>query len=178
MTALIGVRSSWRMLASRALWTWPPSATTPGSSSSRTGGCSATRAQQRLDLLEQAWELNRFGVVVVAAGRQRFVAIARHGVRRQGDDRNRARLRRRLELPGRLPAVQDGQAHVHQDQVGCLGAGEVHPLLPVNGDDNLVAAPLQPTREHVAVHLIVLDQQELHATSSATLCDYHTPRRS
>src|SRR5712691_8738408 len=108
MTALIGVRSSWRMLASRTLRTRLPSAAAPGSSSSSTVGCSATRAEQRLDLLEQTWQLNWFGVVVVAAGRQRFVAIARHGVRRQGDDRNRPRLRRRLELPGRLPAVQDG----------------------------------------------------------------------
>ena len=82
-------------------------------------------------------------------------------MRRQGDDRHEARPRVRLELPRRLPAVQHGQAHVHQDQIGRFRLGQLHAALAVHRQHDLVAFALQPAREHVAVHLVVFDQENL-----------------
>src|SRR5262249_19098625 len=61
---------------------------------------------QGVDLRQQARELDRLGVVVVAAGLQRLLPVARHRVGGQGDDRDTPRGRRGLELPGGLPAVE------------------------------------------------------------------------
>ena len=70
-------------------------------------------------------------------------------------------VRVRLELARRFPAVDAGQAHVHQDQRRRLRPGHGHALLAVDGDDHLVAPPRQAARQHVAVHLVVLDEQDL-----------------
>ena len=74
---LSGVRSSWRS-----------SATASAVSSPFIG-----RAEQRLDLVEQPLQLDRLGVVVVAARRHRLLAIAGHRVRGERDDRDGPRLR-------------------------------------------------------------------------------------
>ena len=66
-----------------------------------------------------------------------------------------------LTQPGRLPAVDDRQAHVHQDDVGLFAAREIDALLAVHGEHHLEAAADQPAREHVAVHFVVFDQQNL-----------------
>ena len=42
--------------------------------------------KQRLDFLEQPFEFDRLGVVIVASGFQRLFAVAGHGVRSQPDD--------------------------------------------------------------------------------------------
>ncbi len=73
----------------------------------------------------------------------------------------RPRLRRRLDPAGRLPAVQPRQAHVHQDQRRRLRPRHGHALLAVDRDGDLVAAPGEAARQHVAVHLVVLDEQDL-----------------
>ena len=67
------------------------------------------------------------GQIVVAAGSQATLAIARHGVRGQGHDRPcPARL---AEPRGRFQAVQSGHLHIHQDQIvrtplGCRRPGQ------------------------------------------------------
>ena len=66
-----------------------------------------------------------------------------------------------LDAPGRLPAVHHRQAHVHQDEVGLLARGHLHALCAVDRDDDLEAVAHQPPRQHVAVHLVVFDQQDL-----------------
>src|SRR5262249_32887185 len=77
------------------------------------------------------------------------------------DDRNRLRGGIRLELARSLPAVNARQAHVHQDQRGRLGSDHREPALAVDRREDLVATALQAPREHVTVHLVVLDQQDL-----------------
>src|SRR5262249_62413346 len=44
---------------------------------------------------------------------------------------------------------------------GRLRAGHGQALLAIHGDGHFVAAPGEPTREHVSVHLVVLDEQDL-----------------
>ena len=72
----------------------------------------------RLILAEQPGEVDGFGVEVVAAGVEGFLAVAHHGVRGKGDDRNRRGHRFRLQALRTLPAVDVGHAEVHQDQIG------------------------------------------------------------
>src|SRR5207248_2896446 len=67
----------------------------------------------------------------------------------------------RLDLAGRLPAVQHRQAHIHQNQVRRLAPGQRHALLAVAGSDDLEPAPLQPAYEDALVHFVVLDHQDL-----------------
>ena len=50
--------------------------------------CLCGRVEQPVHLLQQAGEVDRLGVEVVAAGVERLLAIADHGVRGQGDDRD------------------------------------------------------------------------------------------
>ena len=45
------------------------------------------RVEERLYLFEQLLEAHRLGVEVVAAGRQRHVAVGRHGMRAEDDGR-------------------------------------------------------------------------------------------
>ena len=73
-----------------------------------------------------------------------------------------------LEPPRRLPAVEHRQAHVHQDEVGPLRRRHARrPAAPSTAISDLVALAREPAREHVAVHLVVLDQQDLgHARFS------------
>src|SRR5216684_382881 len=148
MMWLSGVRSSWRSCAPGSLLTAPRS---------RAG----RPPELRLDLLEQPGEIDGLGVEVVAARCDRLLPVARHGVRGERDHRDRAGLRGGLDPAGRLPAVQARQAHVHQDERGRLRARHRHPLLAVDRDGDLVAAPGEPTGEHVPVHLVVLDEQDL-----------------
>ena len=68
-------------------------------------GLAPARADQPLDLLEQAVELDGLGVVVVAARHQGLFAVARHGVRGERDDRDSGGLGRRLDAARRLPAA-------------------------------------------------------------------------
>src|SRR5258707_9518674 len=148
MMWLSGVRSSWRSCAPGSMLTAPRSR-------------AARPAGLRFDLLEQPGEIEGLGVEVVAPRRHRLLPVARHGVRGQRDHRDRAGLGGRLDPAGRLPAVQARQAHVHQDEGGRLRARHRHPLLAVDRDGDLVAAPGEPTGEHVAVHLVVLDEEDL-----------------
>ena len=82
-------------------------------------------------------------------------------MRGERDHRNAARLRRGLDLTGRFPPVQSRKAHVHQDQRRRLRPRHGHALLAVDRDGHVVPAPAEAAREHVAVHLVVLDEQDL-----------------
>src|SRR3954469_324320 len=46
--------------------------------------------EQRVDLADQPWQLDGLRIIVVAAGLQRPLAVAAHGVGRQRDDRDAA----------------------------------------------------------------------------------------
>src|SRR5262249_49945138 len=53
------------------------------------------------------------------------------------------------------------EAHVHEDQVRLLGMRHLEAGLPVHRDDDVVPLLREPAREHVAVHLVVFDEQDL-----------------
>src|ERR1700684_2402007 len=117
------------------------------------------RAYEALDLADETVELHRFGIVIVTAGLDRLFTVPGHGVRRQPDYRHASGGIIGLDATGRLPAVDDRQAHVHQNDVGPFAAGQIDALLPVHGEHHLKAAADETPRKHVAVHFVVFDQQ-------------------
>ena len=74
-------------------------------------------SSKRLDLLQEARKLHGLGVEVVATDGERLLAVLGHRVGGERDDGNGAGARIALDAPRRLPAVDHGQADVHQDQV-------------------------------------------------------------
>ena len=62
------------------------------------------------NLFQKTGKLDRLGVIVITARRQRLFAIARHSVRRQRNHRNVLRPRVSLKPPCCLPAVNHRQA--------------------------------------------------------------------
>src|SRR5947199_9458017 len=111
-------------------------------------------AEEGLDLREQARKVDRLGVEVVTSGFQREVAVIRLGVGGEGEDGDGGRVGGRLELPGRLPAVDARQAHVHENKVGMRFPGPGHAFLAVDGHDHVVAPPLAATGAHGPVPLV------------------------
>ena len=119
------------------------------------------RDTQRRHLLQQPRQFDGFGVVVVAAGFHRLLAIAGHRVRRQRDDRDVLRRGVGFDRARGFPAVHHRQAHVHQHDVGQLGLRLRNAFGAVDREHHDEAAPLQPPRQHVAIRLVVFDEQDL-----------------
>src|SRR5262249_57392112 len=88
-------------------------------------------------------------------------AVAGDGVGGQGDHRDGPGGGIGAELARRLPAVQHGEAHVHEDERGRLRTGLLDALPAVHRHHDLVAPLDEPAREHVTVHLVVLDEEDL-----------------
>src|SRR5690348_16031333 len=84
----------------------------------------------------------------------------------QCDDGNGLRGVVGLQASRGLPAIDDGKAHVHEEERGTLAVRHVDALLAVDGDHDGVSLALETPREHVAVHLVVLDEQYLRHGSS------------
>src|ERR687888_794943 len=86
---------------------------------------------------------------------------------RQGDNGDRLRLGRGFEPTRRFPAIQHGQTHIHQDQVGGFRVGQRHAFLAIDGNDDLVTPAPQAPRQHIPVQLVVFDYQDFrHASCS------------
>src|SRR6185437_10461993 len=51
--------------------------------------------------------------------------------------------------------------HIHEDEIRHFAHGHVDALLTIGRHDDLKAFALQAAREHVAIHLIVFDEQNL-----------------
>src|SRR6516162_8329743 len=143
------------------------------------------RGQGPLDLGEQAIEFDGLGVEIVAAGGERLLAVARHCVRAQCDNRYVTRRRVGLEPPRRLPAVDLRQVQIHQDQIGPLGRRYCDPGGTIPGAEDLILAEhVEPQLQHVEIVLVVLDiEQPPHGGTLAhfwafRVCPSSAPRRA
>src|SRR5262249_28091522 len=96
--------------------------------------------EQAVDLAEQAIDLYRLAIVIVAPGLHRLVAVAAHGMSREPDHPDSAHRAVRLESPGCPPPVHHRQAHIHEDDVGLFAARKVYPLLSVRREHHLEPA--------------------------------------
>src|SRR5262249_16169781 len=122
-------------------------------------GSTADRLEQSRNLAKQTRDFDWLGIVIFATHFHRLLAIAGHGVRGERDHRNPPSGIVGLDPTRCLPTVDHRQAHVHQDEVGPLRQRHIGALLPIHRDRDLVAVADESARKHVAVHLIVFDQQ-------------------
>ena len=65
----------------------------------------------------------------------------------------------RLERARGFPAVDNRQTHVHQNQIGPLLGRRLDAARAIEGENNLVAFAQQAARQHIAIHLVIFDQQ-------------------
>ncbi len=90
----------------------------------------------------------------------RALSRSRHRVSGQRDDGDLALSPVCLQPPRGFPAVDAGQAHVHENQLRRLRLASSMPSSPSTAITT--SCPCRkPPRQHVAVHLVVLDQQDL-----------------
>src|SRR6476659_2398872 len=94
-------------------------------------------AEEALNFSDDGPRLAWFGEISIAADFHRFLAIGRERVRSQRDDRNRLGRWIVLEHLGRLPAVDDGNRDIHQDQIGLFRSGLGYPFLAIESFSNL-----------------------------------------
>ena len=69
---------------------------------------------------------------------------------------------RGLDLTRCLPAVEHGQAQIHQDHVGPLAQRHCDALRAVGGDDDGVTRPGQTVLQHEDIVFVVFDVQNFH----------------
>ena len=105
-------------------------------------------------------EVERLGDVVVRAQLEGpdhiLVAVARS----RHDDRQLGERARAAQLGEHLEAVHPGHHHVEEHEIEGLGGDQRQGGGSVRGDRDRVAAPGQPARQHVAVVLVVVDDQQ------------------
>ena len=119
------------------------------------------RASRRVDLLQQGGEIDRLGVELVAARLERLLAIADHGVGGERDDRDVAGGSDRPSAGARTPSRRSPAVP------GPAGSGPAHasraiarPCGPSGAVRTAIAAARQLPRQHVPIHLVVLDDQD------------------
>jgi hypothetical protein len=110
------------------------------------------------DLLKQAGKIDGFGVEIIAACFKRFGTFTIHGMGGERDDRDRLGAGFRTNGAGGLPAVEYGQTHVHQNQIGVLGFRHGNAFTAIDGQNDLVPFFCTASREHIPVHFVVFDQ--------------------
>src|SRR5215471_1701722 len=131
--------------------------------------------QDSLDLFQQALKFDRLGIVIVASRLDRFFSIPHHRMGSKRDDRYRLSFGCRFKPARRFPAVQHRQTHIHQDQVRNLQSCHRHALFTIQSDGDLVTTSFETARQHVAVCLIILHQQDFqHPESSLAVCRFPT----
>ena len=83
-------------------------------------------------------------------------------VRGHGDD-GHARVAAAFQFPDaarRLEAIEDGHLHVHQHQIELAVAEEVDRLLPILGDNHLMAVPAEHAHGEPLIDMVVLGQED------------------
>ena len=115
-------------------------------------------AQRRADAGQQLLQPEGLHHVVVGAQRQPGHLVGLLPLGRQDEDGHVRVLL--AQLPDELEAAQPRQHHVHDEQVGALGAGDAQPLLAVGGGADLVALHGQVEVEPAQDGGVVLDDQD------------------
>ena len=117
------------------------------------------RRQKRLDDGQQPRQIDGLGYVVVAAGRQRVLAVGAHRMGGERDDRRGRRGQVRLQRARRRPSVQRGQVHVHEHEIRVVPMDRRDRFQAVLRLDDLEPEPSEAPHEHRAVHLVVFYDQ-------------------
>ena len=122
----------------------------------------ALERQLGLDPRQDHREVEWLGHVVVRPGPQGLHHVL-GGVTRGGHDDRQVGLRPPLaDLPEDVEPAQPRHHHVEEDDVESPFAETVERLLPIDGGLHLKAPAAEPTREHVAVQLVVVHHQQAH----------------
>ncbi len=118
-----------------------------------------THAREQLDLLEG------LGNEVVGAGVERLDHVLARRV--GGDDDHRQGRSQRIgaQPPANLEAVEARQVEVEQHQVGLMLDDRAQPVLAVANADRLVGGRLEHAQQHLALSLVVLDDQHERDTA-------------
>src|SRR5436305_8315914 len=124
--------------------------------------------EQALDLPQQSRQLDRLGIEVVAARRERFLTVTAHRIGGEGDDGYVPSVLRSLELARRRPAIQHRQAQIHQNPIRPLARGKLHATGPLARDHYRMPLALEAALQDIDVVLIILYVQNLHARISLT----------
>src|ERR1700737_2353077 len=94
--------------------------------------CSIVLAEEPLDFGDDCSRLTRLGEISVAAHFHRLLPVGRESVRGQGDDGDLPRGWVVLQHLCCLPAVDDGDGDVHQDQIRFFRPRLAIPFPPFN----------------------------------------------
>ncbi len=115
--------------------------------------------QHRAHARDQRALIDRLGEIFVGAGVQSRDHVLGVGPRRHQDDRHERQRCIRLEAPAYFDAVDLRHHHVEQDEIGPMRVGRRKSLLAVRGLDEAVIVHREPRHENVAVHLVVIDDE-------------------
>ena len=113
-----------------------------------------------LDTRHGHGEVDRLGHVVVRAriqGRDDVVTLVTRGHHDDGELRRRVRLADDLQ---HLETAQTGHFDVEENEHEAPRRKDLERLPAVDSDRDVVAVPLQSARQHVAVHLVVVDDED------------------
>src|SRR6185295_17135795 len=116
--------------------------------------------QKMLNFPHQRSEVHRFCRDVAASARYCFFPVARHGVRGQGNHWNMSGSRVRLQGAGGFPPINLRQIHIHQNKVGAIADRAIYSIAAIYRRVDVKTAAHQAPGEHVAIHLVVLHDQD------------------
>src|SRR5207249_5753455 len=80
----------------------------------------ALLSQEFGEFCEQQVFIERFAEVIITPALQSLLRISHHGMGRQGNDRDMFECGVGFEATSGLPAVDDGQREIHQNEVRVL----------------------------------------------------------
>src|SRR5690606_36296175 len=120
-----------------------------------------TESEQRRYLGEKASEIYRLRFKVIAPDGSRTYLVAGHGVRGERDDGNVAGPRIGFQFCRRIPAIEHRKAQIHQDDVGMFLPGSADAFGAVSGQDHPILLPFEAPAQHIATHLVVLNDEDL-----------------
>src|SRR5262245_21407199 len=104
---------------------------------------------------------------MVAAGAAGLFFVPLHGKRAHRNHGRLCQARIRLDLPGGLVAVEDGELDVHENEVGARRFGGANPLLSVGSLDDRIARAAEEVAQDAAQVVLVFDDQDALAHAMA-----------